>query len=241
MTNAQTKPGQAHYPQSPSRAIELYERAAQQGSALAHWTLGLEYERSNKHGALRKARAHYSRCSEALPSYCWKLGELDFFGIGGPKRVGAALKLFRRAARTGGSPEAEVYLGLAAEQGIGVTKHRARAIGWYRRAAANPYSWSEGGDPIALTRLAQLLAGTRKAAECQSLAERAAAGGLPSGMVLLAQSLIQRSAARARAKRLLRKALSVEPDWKVKFDHWRAIQDQRERMMAAARLQLQVD
>lgn len=89
--------GHLVYPLSPSQAIELYERAARQGSALAHWTLGLEYERSKKHGALRKARAHYSRCSEALPPYCWKLGELHFFGIGGAKRVGAALKLFRRA------------------------------------------------------------------------------------------------------------------------------------------------
>src|SRR5690606_4191057 len=151
---------------------------------------------------------------------------------------GTALKFFRRAARTGGSPEAEVYLGLVAERGIGVKKNRARAIGWYRRAAANAYSWSEDGDPIALTRLAHLLAASRRAEECLSLAERAAAGGLLSGMVLLARLLMERPEARARAKRLLRKALSAEATWRVKFDHWRAIEDHHEQLIATARLLL---
>ncbi|MBS0376742.1 MAG: sel1 repeat family protein [Proteobacteria bacterium] len=64
------------------------------------------------------------------------LAYLYFNGLGGPKRVDAAVGLWRLAAQAGHS-EAQWHLGFAYERGAGVPQSPSRAFGWYRCAMAS--------------------------------------------------------------------------------------------------------
>ena len=218
--------------------MRLYERAAEAGNALAHWTMGLELESEGNGKALRSALAHFQACAAELPACAWKYAEFEYFGVSGKKNMEHALRLFRRAARTGESPEAETYLGLAAELGTGVAKNLTRARRWYARAAANPYSLAPAGDPVALLRLANLYRIQGNSTDACDAAERAAAAGLPCARVLAAQLQSSCSGSDARLIADLRKAIAADGEWKTRIVHWRAIDAMCRKLMREAKQML---
>lgn len=228
--------GHIVWKRSKPQALAMYRRAAEQGDPVAHWNLGLALETEATPKALASARHHYAACAELLAPYAWKIGEFELFGLGGRRNLRSALGHFRRAARDGKSPEAETYLGIMAESGIASQRNQKRAIRWYERAAANRFSDCEHGDPIALLRLAILRQKSGDEEDALDIANRAAAGGLPSAMALAASLLAHRGATgRAQATRAWRRAQLAERGWRARFQHWRAIDDHHDALMSQAR------
>jgi TPR repeat protein len=123
-------------------SLRMYRREAAAGTGWAMTSLGAFYETGR--GGLEKneteAVAWYRRGVDAGDGLAMaNLGNFYMSGRGGVTRDDAeAARLHRRGAEL--NEAAGMYrLGWAHENGRGVTKDRAEAIAWYRKAATQGY------------------------------------------------------------------------------------------------------
>jgi TPR repeat protein len=215
-------------------ACELYRLAARSGSPEGAYNLGLNYEQGK--GVPRDfsvARRWFLRAATLSRQYAWKIGEYLLLGIGGPTQRAAAIRWLRTGTRTG-SPEAQFYVGLTYELGIGVRRDLRAAARWYQKAIANPYGENpEGGVDVARIRLARIqLASARPVTRGESairLLSVAAEAGYPAAMAYLALCLADGIGTKPnieRAKELAHQAshaaVNAWPKWGVP---WRGISD----------------
>jgi len=121
------------------RALIMLREAAAGGSAAAETELGLFYWEGrgglepDEREAVRLVRLAADR---GYARAQFKLGVFDALGLGGlTKDDGAAAGLYILAAAQGDA-DAEEFLGVYYENGRGVAKDTARALKWYRKAAA---------------------------------------------------------------------------------------------------------
>jgi TPR repeat protein/serine/threonine protein kinase/parvulin-like peptidyl-prolyl isomerase len=104
-------------------AIRWYTMASEQGSAFAQYNLGV---------------IHYSGSPPAEPGALnfrwWTDSALPKGYIGPAQGPEEAVKWWREAAEQG-SPEAQMLLGLAYSDGVGIAKDAAQAANWWKKAA----------------------------------------------------------------------------------------------------------
>jgi hypothetical protein len=120
------------------RANDLFARAARAGHADAQFYLAVSYE----HGKGRRkneklAFRWYNLASKRAkgPDASLEAARCLYWGIGTKADHRGAVRLYLQAARRG-SDEAQYDVARAYEKGDGVARSTARALRWYRRAAA---------------------------------------------------------------------------------------------------------
>jgi serine/threonine protein kinase/TPR repeat protein len=130
--------GEDGLPRDDQKAVDWYQKSAQQGFPKGQTNLGDMY--LSGRGGLEKdsveALSWYLKAADQnFPDAQYRLGYLYEKGIGAAQDVPRALKLFRSAA-SAGYPDAENLLGiLLATGGDGVPQDDAEAVVWYRKAA----------------------------------------------------------------------------------------------------------
>jgi eukaryotic-like serine/threonine-protein kinase len=121
-----------------AKAVEWYQKSAQQGFAKGETNLGDMYLYGR--GGLDKdpvqALAWYLKAADQhFPDAEYRLGYMFEKGVGAAQDIPRAVKLYRNAASEG-YPDAENLLGiLLATGGDGVPRGDAEAAVWYRKAA----------------------------------------------------------------------------------------------------------
>ncbi|MDQ0316978.1 tetratricopeptide repeat protein [Amorphus orientalis] len=134
--------------QDRERAAELFAEAAEAGNASAAYNLGLiELEERDTEAAAR----HLEAATEAgNADAAYALALLYTSGTGVVPDDVRATKLMGEAA-AGGSVAAQVEYAIRVFKGVGIDKNEEAAAAWFDRAA-------RAGNPIAMNRLARLLA-----------------------------------------------------------------------------------
>ncbi|KAH3758834.1 protein kinase [Pelomyxa schiedti] len=174
---------------NPSKAISLYERAADAGDTRAMHSLAVHYytgEGVNKD--LSKAVSLFQGAADGGDMHAtFKLGMCYYRGEGVGKDMSKAITLITRAAE-GGVAEAMTILGKSYTLGTGVGKDISKAVAWHQRAA-------DAGNPRGLYMLGMIYMDgdgvTRDICAAASLFQRAADGGVPQAMVNLGMLYMQ--------------------------------------------------
>ena len=131
---------------NPRKAIELYQKAADQGLIKSALKLGEIYLfAENVERDYVKAYKYLRRIEDAssdeedpmLTSAITSLGMLYFYGWGTPSDRFRAVSLFSKAVSRGGqsSNEGNYYMGLAYYNGYGVDKDVAKAMSFFEKSA----------------------------------------------------------------------------------------------------------
>ena len=142
---AQTKLG-ARYnlgdgvPKNPGRAMEWYQRAAEQGDATAQNNLAVFYDRGEVVPRdLAKAAYWYRKAADqGAPIAQYNLAVVYRLGFGLPKDDNQAANWFTAAA-VQGQANAQALLGILYLRGEGVAKDNVLAYAWLNLAAAQGY------------------------------------------------------------------------------------------------------
>jgi eukaryotic-like serine/threonine-protein kinase len=130
--------GEDGLPRDDQKAVDWYQKSAQQGFPKGQTNLGDMY--LSGRGGLDKdsveALSWYLKAADHnFPDAQYRLGYLYEKGIGAAQDVPRAVKLYRSAASEG-YPDAQNLLGiLLATGGDGVPQDDAEAVVWYRKAA----------------------------------------------------------------------------------------------------------
>jgi uncharacterized protein len=128
------------------KAAELYQKAADQGNAMAQFNLGWLYQ--NGLGVtkdLGKAAELYQKAADQGNAQAQT--ELAWFYEGGrgvPKDMGKAAELYQKAADRGFAP-AQTNLGMVYRNGEGVPKDLGKAAELYQKAADQGYARAQLG------------------------------------------------------------------------------------------------
>ena len=123
-------------PRNLTKAVKLYELAAEKGHLNAQFSLGWCYEKGEgtaknpQMAALWYEKATKQGGSEAP----YRLGWIYRRGIGVAKDEKRAFQCFLKAAQRG-QTEAQFAVGYAFDTGTGVQKNSTEAVKWYRKAA----------------------------------------------------------------------------------------------------------
>jgi len=145
--DAMTPPLEAHIPRlatsvkallemDPGTVAELYQKAADQGSAYGQYNLAWRYE--NGEGVPKnfgKAAELYQKAADqGAADALFNLALLYENGKGVPKELGKAAQLYQKAADQGDA-DAQINLAALYENGKGVRKNLGKAAELYRKAA----------------------------------------------------------------------------------------------------------
>lgn len=129
-------------------AIPLYEKAAELGSLPASFRLGNIYWSGEREDHAR-SRACFERCAEGEFEYAYnKMGDIHFYGYGGPRDVSKAIEWYSKAASVGDA-SAMFKLGCIYDGGTDVSRDEATALRMFMQAAF-------GGVPEAQLKMATL-------------------------------------------------------------------------------------
>ncbi|MGM9833436.1 MAG: toll/interleukin-1 receptor domain-containing protein [Candidatus Limisoma sp.] len=126
------------------KAVELFRKAAEQGSAAAQLYLGCCYkdgagvDKDNEEAVKWYRKAAEQGLSQAQNN----LGTCYINGVGVAKNLNEAFFWFRKSA-VQGYAVAQSNLGVCYERGYGVAKNQSEAILWYRKAAEQGYSYAK--------------------------------------------------------------------------------------------------
>jgi TPR repeat protein/membrane protease YdiL (CAAX protease family) len=124
-----------------SKAVQWYQKAADQGYARAQADLGNLYEKGlGVPKDLAVAVSWYRKAADQGYARAQaNLGYLYENGLGIPKDLVAAVDWYQKAANQG-SAVAETNLGYLYEKGMGVSQDLKMAASWYRKAADQGYA-----------------------------------------------------------------------------------------------------
>jgi eukaryotic-like serine/threonine-protein kinase len=130
--------GEDGLPRDDVKAVEWYQKSADQGFARGETNLGdmYLYGRGGLDRSPAQALSWYLKAADQnWPDAQYRLGVMYEKGIGANQDVPRAVKLYRAAASEG-YPDAQNLLGiLLATGGDGVPQDDAEAVVWYRQAA----------------------------------------------------------------------------------------------------------
>jgi TPR repeat protein len=128
----------AHDREDYATALREWQPLAEQGDALAQYSLGMLYRKGR--GVPQddaQARKWYGKAAaQGLAKAQFSLGTLYFNGEGGPKDYPQALKWFRQAADQG-EALAQTKIGIMYDDGEGVPQDKVQAYKWFSLAATN--------------------------------------------------------------------------------------------------------
>jgi TPR repeat protein len=133
-----------------AEAVKWYRKAAEQGNAIAQFSLGNKY--LNGEGVSQdyaEAVKWYRKAAEqGYARAHLNLGWMYYDGRGVTQDYAEAAKWYRKAAEQGHA-KAQFNLGFMYDEGTGVTQDYAEALKWYRKAA-------EQGNAIAQKKVDRL-------------------------------------------------------------------------------------
>ena len=123
--------------QNYHKALEFYNRSADQGHVGAQTVLGVIYSDGLgvEQDYLRAAQFYRRAAERGHAPAEYNLGYLHFTGRGVPQDYGIAAKFFRRAAEKGDA-DAQTNLGAMYTRGHGVPRDYVKAHMWFSLAAA---------------------------------------------------------------------------------------------------------
>ncbi|STX60173.1 enhanced entry protein EnhC [Legionella israelensis] len=118
------------------KAIQAYQKAAEEGNALGAYNLGLMYEygKGTEVNNLQAKKYYQEAADKEMPSAMTQLAGLYFNGAGTQRDAQKALAWYKKAAALG-DDKALYQLGLLSETGLATRLSYSDAIHYYQQAA----------------------------------------------------------------------------------------------------------
>lgn len=147
--------------QSPSKALELFERAAKKGQVKAQLYLGAMYYAGvgtpQDYGQAIKWFTQAAKGNDRVAQFA--LGYIYEKGESAPQNYKKAIKWFKRAGQQG-IGEAQINLGYFHDNAIGTPKDQAEAFKWFKMAAENETTSDEVAIPAQFSIAKMYASGT---------------------------------------------------------------------------------